>query len=174
MDPRTEDYQKVNPLAAVPAIDIGGARPMVQAGAILQYVVDRFHDQNLGSDRGPEARLEFNEIMSFLSGDFHPAFWPHLMPQRFTTSREESHLSAVQASSDALVERVLRHLDYLIGASDHVYRNKRTVADAYAYVMALWSVNLTKSWRDFPQLTRFMERMGEDPAVQKVLEASRR
>ena len=174
VDPRSDEYRKINPLAAVPAIDIGGARPMVQAGAILQYVADRYPEKNLGSDAGPEARLEFNETMSFLTGDFHPAFWPFFSPRRFTTLDDEASLAAVRASSGPMVERVLSHLDKLIGDSDHVYRDRRTVADAYAFVMARWSSNFAKSWRDFSNLARFMEKVGEDPAVQKVLEASKR
>lgn len=172
VDPRTEDYLKINSLGTVPAIDIGGPRPMVQAGAILQYVADRYQDKNLGADAGPEARLEFNEIMSFLTGDFHPAFWPFFSPQRFTTLEDEASLAAVRAASGPRVERVLSHLDKLIGASDHVYRDRRTVADAYAFVMARWSNNFSKTWRDYPNVACFMTIIGEDPAVKRVLKAA--
>ena len=41
----------------------------------------------------------------------------------------------------------MTHLDGLIGESGHVYRDQQTIADAYAYAMALWSQkhqNLTR------------------------------
>jgi glutathione S-transferase len=49
---------------------------MTQADAILQYIAKRYSGRDLGADPGLEARLEFNEVMCFLTGDFHPAFWP--------------------------------------------------------------------------------------------------
>lgn len=41
----------------------------------------------------------------------------------------------------------MTHLDSLIGESGRVYRDQQTIADAYAYAMALWSQkhqNLTR------------------------------
>lgn len=53
------------------------------------------------------------------------------------------------------------------------YKNKRTVIDAYAFVMARWSTNMPKSWMDYPNLARFMQRMSLDPAVSKVFSLER-
>ncbi|MGX3021208.1 hypothetical protein [Ursidibacter sp. B-7004-1] len=52
----------------------------------------------------------------------------------------------------------------------HVYQNKRTVLDAYAFVMARWSSKLEKSWQDYPNLARFMNAMFDDVAVKYVLD----
>lgn len=73
----------------VPALDTGGPRPMTQCDALLQYVAELRPELHLGADAGVDARLEFNECMSFLTGDFHPAFWPHFAPARFTTATDE-------------------------------------------------------------------------------------
>ncbi|SQF40160.1 glutathione S-transferase [Streptococcus ferus] len=35
------------------------------------------------------------------------------------------------------IDIAMTHLDRLIGDSNHVYHEKRTIADAYAYVMSL-------------------------------------
>src|SRR6185437_10594619 len=94
-------------------------------------------------------RFLFNEMMSFLTGDFHPAFWPFFAPQRFTTQTDKLALEAVRAASHARVDRVMTQLDQFIGKSIHVYRDKRSVADAYAFVMASWTTNFPKTWRDY-------------------------
>jgi glutathione S-transferase len=174
VDPKSEGYRRVNPLGAVPAIDIGGVRPMTQADAILQYIADLRSDRDLGADPGLEARFEFNETMSFLTGDFHPAFWPFFSPQRFTTKEDAESLASVREAANPRVDRVLTHLDGLIGHSGHVYRGKRTVADAYAFAMARWSENFRKTWRDYANLAPFMEKMSADSAVSQVLERSNR
>lgn len=174
VDPRSDAYRAINPLGTVPAIDIGGSRPMTQADAILQYVAERYPDAKLGADDGIDARFEFNETMAFLTGDFHPAFWPHFTPERFTTDSSNAALDAVRIAAQPRIERVLAHLDTLIGDTGHVYAGRHSVADAYAFVMARWSTKLPKGWRDYSNVARFMEATGEDRAVRRVLDLSNR
>lgn len=173
VDYKSEEYKKINPLASVPAIEIGLDRPMTQAGAILQYIAEKYPEANLGSEGTIEEKLEFNETMAFLTGDFHPAFWPVFAPFRYTTSEDEKDLEKAKEAAYARVDRVMTHLDKLIGDTNHVYKNKKTVADPYAYVMARWSTFTPKSWKEYPNLARFMESMKNDPSVAKVLEESR-
>lgn len=174
VDPKSDAYRAINPLGMVPALDIGGARPMTQADAILQYVAERYPDAGLGADDGTDARFVFNETMAFLTGDFHPAFWPHFTPERFTTEAGDAALDAVRTAAQPRIARVLDHLDTLIGDSDHVYAGRRSVADAYAFVMTRWSEKQPKSWRDYPNVARFMTAMQADPAVARVLDLSNR
>lgn len=63
----------------------------------------------------------------------------------------------------------MTHLDTMIGNNNHVYKNKKTVADAYAFVMARWTELLEKTWKDYPNIKRFMECINEDASVKKVL-----
>ena len=174
VDPGSDSYRKINPLGMVPALAIGGERAMTQADAILHYVIDRHPERDLGADAGVEAHFEFNEVMSFLTGDFHPAFWPFFRPQRFTTSEDEASIEAVRAATQPRVDRVLTYLDGQIGGTGHVYRAKRTVADAYAFVMTRWSHRFPKTWRDYPNVAGFMHAMETDAAVMQVLERSSR
>jgi glutathione S-transferase len=174
VDPASESYRKINPLGMVPALDMGGPRAMTQADAILHYVIDCHPERDLGADAGVEAHFEFNEVMSFLTGDFHPAFWPFFRPQRFTTSEDEASIEAVRAATQPRVDRVLTYLDGQIGGTGHVYRAKRTVADAYAFVMTRWTLRFPKTWRDYPNVAGFMRAMEVDAAVMKVLAESNR
>ncbi len=38
--------------------------------------------------------------------------------------------------------------------------------------LACWTGRLDKTWRDYPNIARFMATMEADPTVQKVLKAS--
>lgn len=169
----SEEYKKINPLGMVPALYLGGERAMTQAGAILKYIAEKYPNANLGADDAELAKFEFNETMAFLTGDFHPAFWPMFVPSRYTTSKSMKELENVQEASYDRIDRVMSHLDKLILENNgHVYKCRRTVADAYAFVMASWSVKAKKTWQDYPNLKSFMEKMKEDEAVKKVLELS--
>ncbi|MXV45132.1 glutathione S-transferase [Saccharibacter sp. 17.LH.SD] len=176
VDPHAESYLKINPLGLVPALDIGAQRPYTQADAILQYVAHLAPAAKLGAVSDKEGVLEFTETMSFLTGDFHPAFWPYFAPQRFTTETSSSGISAVKESAYARVARVLEHLNNLIETSGglHVYRGRRSVADAYAYIMTRWSTPMpgTASWKNYKTLSQFMDTMSKDSSVHKVLKAS--
>ena len=172
VDYASAEYKKVNPLGMVPALDIGGSRAMTQANAILQYIADSHPAARLGAEDGLEAQFEFNETMAFLTGDFHPAYWPMFSPARYTTDKRPAAHNAVREAAYARIDRVMAFLDNLIGERGHVYRGKRSVADAYAYVMARWSVKTPKPYSAYPHLAAFMTRMGEDEAVKRVLAAS--
>ncbi|OOR98677.1 glutathione S-transferase [Canicola haemoglobinophilus] len=169
-DYSSEEYKRINPLGTVPALDIGGKRAMTQAAAILTYIADKHSDAELGSKGGLEEDFALNEIMSFLASDFHPAFWPFFMPSRFTTDESEAAINAVRESAYARVDRAMQYLDNLIGEGVHVYGNRRSIADAYAFVMTRWTDKMPKSWRDYPNVARFMQAMQQEQAVQYVLE----
>lgn len=170
-DYASEEYKRINPLAAVPALDIGKSRALSQASAILTYIAERYPQAELGSKGGIEDNFELNEIMSFLASDLHPAFWPYFMPHRFTTDQSESALNAVRESSYARIDRAMQYLDNLIGELGHVYGNRRSIADAYAFVMVRWTAKLEKNWKTYPHIAKFMEAMQQDKAVQHVLAA---
>ncbi len=172
VDPRSDKYRAINPLGMVPAIDIGLKQPKTQADAILHYIAERYPEKKLGADDDMEARFEFNEIMSFLTGDFHPAFWPYFVPQRFTISQSDDALIAVREAAYPRVTRVLDHLNTLLASTGHVYRGRRSVADAYAFVMTRWTEKFPNSWKNYEYISGFMERMSVDPSVQHVLTQS--
>lgn len=165
-------FKKVNPLAQVPALDIGGKRAMTQADAIFAYIVEKYPEANLGADDNILGRFEYAETMSFLTGDFHPAYWPFFGPQRYTVDHSETSLDNVRKASFARIDRVMTYLDGLIGDSEHVYRNRRTVADAYAFIMSRWSVRTPKSWKEYPNIARLFAGMEKDEDVQAVLRES--
>ncbi|HMN51682.1 MAG TPA: glutathione S-transferase family protein [Xanthobacteraceae bacterium] len=171
-DYASAEFKRVNPLAMVPALDIGGARAMTQVDAIMHYIIERYPDARLGADDDINGRFEFNETMAFLTGDFHPAFWPFFSPQRYTVSKEQAALDDVRTASHARITRVMDHLEGMIGNGEHVYRNRRTLADPYAFIMARWTARLPKTWRDYPNISRLFANMEKDEAVQEVLRLS--
>ncbi|WP_114800368.1 glutathione S-transferase family protein [Moraxella canis] len=168
VDPHSDEYTKINPLAQVPAVDIDG-RIFGQAGAILQYIVDTYPQADLGAGADPLDKFEFDEVMSFLSSDLHPAFWPYFGPQRYTTGESDADIAKAKEASYARIDRAMTHLDKLIGDGTHVFQDKKTVADALAFVMVRWSRNLEKSWEAYPNIARFMHAMNDDEATQYVL-----
>lgn len=173
VDLRSPEYQKINPLGMVPAMKDGDSRLLTQADAILKYIAAKFPEANLGAGAGLLAEFNLDEALAFLTGDFHPAFWPFFAPQRFTTNTDKASLDAVKTASHARIDRVMNHLNNMLTGQVHVVNGKRSIADPYAFAMARWTMNLPKTWKDYPSIAAFMERMAEDAGVKAALEAQR-
>lgn len=86
-------FLKINPLGMVPSLKDGDHRIMTQADAILKYVKARFPQADLGVQPDPFSQFELDEALAFLTGDFHPAFWPFFTPGRFTTNTDDAALA---------------------------------------------------------------------------------
>lgn len=86
-------------MGKVPALDIGCDRAMTQVEAILQYIVGKYPEVNLGADKRIENNFELQEILAFLTGDFHPAFASFFGTKHFTTETDEASLNAVKNAS---------------------------------------------------------------------------
>ena len=59
----------------------------------------------------------------------------------------------------------MKSLDNLLEGKDYLYNNKRSVLDAYAYVMVRWTDEFEKSWKEYPNVKRFVENLENDEAV---------
>lgn len=168
----SSEYKKVNPSGAVPALDTGDGNIKTQAGAILLYVANKYREKDLGPDEGLEDEFLFHQISAFLSSDYHPAFWPMFSPEEYTTSRDEQDLEKVIKAAYRKINAVATILDNMLEGKAHIYKNKRTVLDAYAYILSRWLSKTPKSWTEYPNLRLFMETMENDDEVQKIIELS--
>lgn len=162
-------YQKVVRLGMVPAMVHDDGPVMTQASAILKYLANTYPQAQLGSDGTSAGNYILDEKLSFLSSDFHPAFWPFFSPKRYTTHTDEKSIAAVRAASYSRVDRVMLELDQQLSANTYLLGQRPTIADAYAFAMARWADFLPKKVSDYPNVHRFMQLMHADKGVQAAL-----
>lgn len=168
----SEEYMKINPSGAVPALDTGDGKIKTQAGPLLSYVAEKYPEADLGPDEGIEERFRFEEISEFLTADYHPAFWPLFVPEEFTVSTDEDDLENIQKAAYKSIDALTSVLDDMLEGKKYIYKDKKTVLDAYVYIMSRWLADTPKSWESYPNLRAFMEHMAKDASVQKILRAS--
>ncbi len=164
------EYRKVNPLGVVPAIDYAG-RIYTQADAILHWLNDMYPDQGLGGAGTPDSNYDLNNWMAFLTGDFHPAFFPFFNTQRYTT---DDDADAIQAVKDAAEARVGSYMDFFnahMEGRNYIVGDSRTIADAYAVPMLRWTRLLRKKLTEYPALDAYLARMQDEEGVAAALEA---
>lgn len=161
---KSEEYKKINPAGTVPALDIGEGKILTENTAILKYIADTHREKNLGADEGVVAEYEFNKLSSFLNG-FHSAFDPYYVPERYTVATDDASIENVLKALFVSIDNVMKSLDKMLDGKNYLYNDKKSVLDAYAYVMVRWTDDFEKSWKDYPNVKRFVENLEDDPAV---------
>ena len=114
------------------------------------------------------ATARLNESLAEMVSDTHSAWAPVFVPDRFVTrpAYEEDARQAAFRQLDIQYERLERHLQ---GKTWRVF-DRRTVADAYLYVMCTWKDQTPTPLAAFPALAAFTARLDQDPDVQRVIE----
>jgi glutathione S-transferase len=163
---KSPEYLKLNPAGAVPVLEVDGWA-LTQNVAILNYLADTFPEAKLGGDGTPKGRAEVNRWLAFLNADVHPTFHP-----LFGTTSYLDDAAAEQTKAKARdklreqfgrADKQLTGQDWLTG--------KRSVADAYLFVVLRWAKAMKVDLSGFDNLTRFFEHMSADASVGKVLAA---
>lgn len=169
-DNRKPAYLAVNPSGMVPALVFDDGRVLTQAAAILMWIVDSYPQAGLGatSDR-PLERFSLDERLSYLTSEVHVAFGPFFAPSRYLDDADR--FEALKAKS---LERVSAHMSQLndsVRVSGFALGDRRTVADAYLYVLTRWADYLPQGISPFPNLARHRDTMESDPGVLRALAA---
>src|ERR1051325_5043441 len=125
------DYWKVNPRGYVPALELDDGRMLTEGPAIVQYLADRKPDSGLAPPAGTFDRYRLQEWLNFISTELHKSFGPLFHPA--TPDDYKPIARDTIAKRFAVVDR------HLGDGSGSLLGNTFTVADAYLFVMTLWS-----------------------------------
>jgi maleylacetoacetate isomerase len=83
-DQRGEDFLKINPFGAIPALIVPGQAPLTQSLAILEYLDETVPDPPL-LPHDPIGRARVRSIASGLAADTHPLIVPRVRRYLTTT-----------------------------------------------------------------------------------------
>lgn len=166
----SDDYKKINPAGAVPALQEEGGWILTQAGAVLQYLAAKHPEAGLGGGADLRAQAEMHRWECFFTSDMHASFWPIFSPARYTTETSDAALAAAVDAGILLVRKQLGLLDAHMAGREWVLDGGRSIIDAYSFPMLRWaSAKVPNGLGDYPNVDALMKRIAADPAVQKVL-----
>ena len=169
----SEDYKKIAPKWAVPAIIDTEVwdEAMTQIVAILKYLLKKYPNNNIWSDWNIVNDYKLDNVLSFLNSDLHTSFWWAFASQKFTTKTDEESLKAVKEASFLRINRQLWFLDEMLENSDFLVWNKLSVADIYAFVIVRWAVYIIPEWIwSFKNISKFYANISKIQEVQKIME----
>ncbi len=150
------DFNEVNPKGYVPALTLDNGEVLTENVAVLQYIADRNPAAKLAPAAGTMERYRLMEWLSFINSELHKGFSPLF--------RQDAPEDTKQYARNHLTTR-LDYLQRAWGAKTFVMGDQFTIADAYLFTVLSWSGHANLDISKWPQLQRFVERVGARPHV---------
>jgi glutathione S-transferase len=165
---RSPEYLRINPKGRVPAL-VDGDFIVTENPAILRYVSRRHPDAKLWPD-DPIQEARCAEWLAWISSTVHPAYAHIRRPERYATDPKAKE--DVMAKGRESCREIWGMVDQKLGKGPWAAGEQFSVADSYAFVFWTWGRGPTLGYdmaKDFPNWTAHARRMGERPAVKKIL-----
>jgi glutathione S-transferase len=163
------EMRKLNPWHQVPILDIDGW-VLYENGAILGYLADKFPEAKLGGDGSLESRAEVNRWLSVINSDMHPAYKP-----LFGATSYLGDEAAIEKSKDHAREQLRGYFERIneqLEGRDFL-ADSRSIADAYLFVLVMWSHVAKVDVSGLTNVQQFEQRMRADASVKRALKAQR-
>lgn len=162
---QSPEYLALNPLGSVPCLT-DGSFSLTQNVAILYYLAEKHPEAELLGGQDAQVKADAMRWLAFCNSDLHEAFVPIFAPTRFID--QESAHADLQAKAREKILRLLGVANKALEGKDY-FVGKRSVADAYLFVILRWCQGVGIDLADFPNLSALRERMSQDPAVKTAM-----
>jgi glutathione S-transferase len=154
-----EDFYKINPQGAVPALELDNGEVLTENAVLLQYLATLAPQSRLAPGDGM-ALWRLREMLNFIATELHKGFSP-LFRKPSPEVRE------------GLVKNLLGRLKLLsgkLGDKAYLMGGDFTIADAYAFVILRWAKHFEIDLDATPNLVAYYGRVLARKAVKQALE----
>lgn len=146
-----EDYAAINPLGYVPALAGTEAGILVENGAILPYLADRF------GFVGEGGRYRLLQEVAFLNSELHKSYSPFF--------RDPDMTGEVRQKAEQHLHTRLRR--YEEGYAEPGF----DAAKVYAFVITSWSQHVGVSLDAYPRINAMRAAIADRPSVRAAMQA---
>lgn len=155
------DYLKINPKGAVPALLLDSNEILTENAIIQQYLANKYQATQLLPPPGDLKRYRVLEWLNYISTDLHKGCGPLFNANVPETIKEEIFRPLLKKKL-ILVEKQLQQRAYLMG-------EQFTLPDSYLLVILRWLAHLKVDIADCPNLIRYFAHLKKRPSVQQAL-----
>jgi len=168
--PRDDTFLAINPSGAVPALRLDDGTIITQCTAILQYLCESNGRADLLGGSSLAVKTDVWKWCAFLTGDFHPAFFPLFVPFRYTTDPSEEAQAKVREAAAAIVAGKLNLLEQQLTGRTTFVGEGLTIVDCYAVPMLRWAgLMLPEGRAPWPAVEAFYQRMLDNDGVKTAM-----
>lgn len=160
------DYKLINEKGVVPALKMENGEVLTECVAILNYLADQKPEMNLLPKFGTNERYRAHEWLNFISTEFHKGFAPLWVADRVYTAAAATE---VKNTTKAKLNEKFNYIAKKLENNDYLLGKNYSVADAYMFTCLSWAGHVGMNFKNWPNLEKYLERVGSRPAVVKTL-----
>lgn len=157
-----DDYYKINPKGAVPALQLDNGHVLTEGAVILQYIGDHHPEAHLVPKPDTFERYREAEWLNWIASEFHKP-----MGSFFNKAMTEKAGDLHKAN----VEKKLTHLDKHLASHDYLVGKSFSAADAYCFTILSWAAHHGIDLSKHTNVLAYQARVGARPSVGKMLKA---
>jgi glutathione S-transferase len=156
------DFTAVTAKSYVPVLELDNGERLTEGVAIVQYLADQVPAKKLAPANGSFERYRLQEALNYVSTELHKNFGPLFFPDT-----PEDYKPVVRTR---LLSR-LAYTDAQLAKKTYLFGDTFSVADAYLFTVGSWSAFVNLDIKHLGNLSSYLGRVRERPAVRAALEA---
>jgi glutathione S-transferase len=155
------DFAAVNLKGQVPTLVLDNGQTLTEGPAIVQYLADQKPQSGLAPQAGTFERYRLQEWLNFITAELHKP-----LGSLFNPATPEDYKPIAKDTVAARFAYVDRHL---ANGGPFLMGRQFTVADAYLFVMTLWTKFLKFDLDQFTRVKAYAEQVAARPGVHEAL-----
>lgn len=160
--------ERLNPLGAVPVLELDDARVLTQSLAIMEHVADTHPAAKLLAAPGTPERAAILGWMSYAAMDLFRSFGPLVQAEAMTT--HEPAQTELRAWADGRVHEHLAHVERSLTGRTWIAAERYTIADAWLHFAVRLAGWLGVEVARYANTGRYLARVEARPATRRILE----
>jgi glutathione S-transferase len=162
------EFLALNPMGAIPVLELDDGRALTEGVAIMQYVATLNPEAGLSPKAGTFEHFEFLKWMNFIATELHKGFSPLFYTPRITKN-EEAQKDITTFTLQAL-DGCFEVVDQQLSKTPFLCGQTFTVADGYLFTIMSWAPWTKVDYSKHKNLAAYVARIGERPAVLKTIQ----
>lgn len=157
-----QNFLEINSKGQVPFLISDNGLHLSEGAIISQYLAESAQRSDLLPEQNNPKRYKVLEWMNFISSELHKSYAPF-----FQKGFDDQ-------SKDIFKEKLLKQyqwVDEQIQNPEHDFGQAFTIAEIYLFVVTRWAELIHLDLAHLQALQAFMQRMHQQPAVQKAMQA---
>ncbi len=160
----TPEYKKINPLGAVPALEVDG-EVMLESGAMCHWLTDYYSDSGLAPSIDEAGRKSYEQWMIFSQTTLEIQPWMIILHSKILP--ESQRVEAIIPWARQSYQTTLKVLNDALGGDDYLVGNQFTTADIMVGSTLMF---MPDELAEFPSLLAYIERLKKRPALLRAFE----
>lgn len=165
------NFREINPKGAVPALKLKNGEILTEASVILQFIADQNPEAGLIPPAGSMERYRCQEWLNYIASEIHKGIGMLFGVDRLV--KTDSAKAELREAYKAAMTPKLDFISQKLGTGNYLMGEQFTVTDAYMFTVVGWAKYVALDLSPWKNITDYMERVAQRPAVQKAKKLER-